>query len=242
MSLKGKYRRGYAVAVLVGFEEKAAALWRIYSRVVKPEATIRFNGNRNNIKDTYNFNELIVNALRSILKEGIRSIILASPPRTAYTQGFREHIKSHHAWLTQGTNKVTFAEITGEALTISDIATLTKNPLFKELIQNATFEETENLLDLLEANLNNTSGDKSVLYSLEEIEFSILYSQDSKVKPEFLLLTNKYLAQVKQKSRVQKLMQIAINKKIKARVIDAASPAGKRLTQLGGIVCLTKIT
>ncbi len=242
MSLKSKYRRGYAVAVLIGFEEKTAALWRIYSKVVKPEATITFNGNRNSTKDMYNFYELIVNALRPILKEGIRSIILVSPPRTTYTQSFREHIKSHHAWLTQGTNKVTFGEITSSALTISDVATLTKHPLFKELIQNATFEETENLLDILEANLSNTSGDKSVLYSLKEIEFSILYSQDSRVKPEFLLLTNKYLAQVRQKSRIQKLMQIAINKKIQTRVIDADSPAGKRLTQFGGMVCLTKIT
>ncbi|MGE5637901.1 MAG: hypothetical protein ACM3WQ_04260 [Chloroflexota bacterium] len=241
MALKSRYRRGYPVAVLIGFAQKEGALWRIYSKVVKPETTIRLNGNRNNIKDTYNFNELIVNALRPILKEGIRSIILASPPRTAYTQDFREHVKRHHTWLTQGTNKVTFAEITGSAITISDVSALTKNPLFKELIQNAAFEETEDLLDLLEANLNDTSGNKSVLYSLEDIEDSILYSKAIKVKPEFLLLTNKYLTHVRQKSRVQKLMQIAINKNIKARVVDADSPAGKRLTQLGGIVCLTKI-
>ncbi len=242
MSRKSKYRRGYAVAVLIGFEEKAAALWRIYSNIVKPELTIRFEGNRDNIKDTYNFNELIINALRPILKEGVRSIILASPPRTSYGQEFREHVKRHHAWLMQGTNKVAFAEITGSAFTFSDVSSLTKNPLFKELIQNATLEETENLLDLLEANLSNTNGDRSVLYSLEDIENSILYSQDSKVKPEFLLLTNKYLAQSRQKNRIQKLMQIAINKKIKTRVVDAESPAGKRLTQLGGIVCLTKTT
>lgn len=227
--------------MLIGFEEKAVAVWRIYSKVVKPEITIRFDGNRNNAKDVYNFNELIVNALRPILKEGIKSMILAAPPRTAYAQDLREHIKRHHAWLTQGTNKVTFAEITGSACTISDVSKLTNNPLFKELIQNATFEETENLLDLLEANLNNTIGDKSVLYSLEDIENSILYSQNSKIKPELLLLTNKYLAQVRQKNRVQKLMQIAVNKKIKTRVVDAETPAGKRLTQLGGIVCLTKI-
>jgi stalled ribosome rescue protein Dom34 len=35
-------------------------------------------------------------------------------------------------------------------------------------------------------------------------------------------------------------MQIAQNKKVKTRVIDAESNAGKRLTQLGGIVCLAK--
>jgi hypothetical protein len=35
-------------------------------------------------------------------------------------------------------------------------------------------------------------------------------------------------------------MQIAANKKVRTRVVDAESPAGKRLGQLGGIVCLAK--
>jgi hypothetical protein len=35
-------------------------------------------------------------------------------------------------------------------------------------------------------------------------------------------------------------MQIAQNKKIQTRVIDAESAAGARITQLGGIVCVAK--
>jgi stalled ribosome rescue protein Dom34 len=237
---KAAYRRGYAVAILVGLGENNAALWKVFSKVVKPETPVRLEGTRNEPKAVYNFHEAIVNALRPTLKEGIRSIILASPPRTTYTYEFIDHVRRHHAWLTQGANKMAFAEMTGSAATLSDVAALTKNPLFRKLIQEATSEETVNLLDLLESRLSNSSRDSAVLYSLEDVEDSILYSRKSGLSPEFLLLTDKYLASSRQQSRINRLMQITANKKVKTRVVDAESPAGKRLTQLGGIVCLTK--
>ena len=61
-----------------------------------------------------------------------------------------------------------------------------------------------------------------------------------KPKPEYLMLTDEYLSKSRQKYRVQRLMQVAANKGVKTRVISAESTAGKRLTQLGGIVCLAK--
>ena len=240
MVAKSTYRRGYPVAILMGLEENMAVLWRIYSKVVKPEVTLRLEGNRNMAKDVYNFHELIVNALRPILKEGVRSIILTSPSRTTYAREFIEHVRRHHAWLMQGANRVAFAEMTGSAATFSDVSALTKNPLFQKLIQDATLEETENLLDLLETCLNSAGRSEAVLYSFEDVENLILYSRRSEVKPEFLLLTDKYLASSRQKNRVHRLMQIATNRKIKTRIVDAESPAGKRLSQFGGIVCLTK--
>ena len=63
---------------------------------------------------------------------------------------------------------------------------------------------------------------------------------EGKPKPEYLLLTDDYLSSSRQKNRVQRLMQIAANRGVKTRVINAESTAGKRLTQLGGIVCLAK--
>src|SRR3990170_3737789 len=74
---KSGYRRGYAVAILVGLEENTAALWRVYTKVVKPEKTVRLEGTRNEAKYVYNFHETIVNALRSTLSEGVKSIVLA---------------------------------------------------------------------------------------------------------------------------------------------------------------------
>lgn len=234
-----KYRRGYPVAILVGAEADHAVIWQIYSHVAKPQQTITLNGDRNNQKAIYNFHEAIVNSLRPTLKEGVQSVIIASPPRTNYAQDLHEHILSHHAWLTQGTNKTTISLIVGSASTPPKISELTQKPEFKELIQENATQETENLLEILEKRLNK--ADKLVFFSLEEAEDFIFNPQpQGKTQPEYLLLTDKYLANARQKSRVHKLMQVAQNKKIKTRVINVESNAGTRLTQLGGIVCLAK--
>lgn len=234
------YKRGYPVAVLVGVEQDHAALWQIFSQVAKHQQTIPLNDDRKDSKVLYRFHESIINALRPVLKEGVRSIIVASPPRTSYAQEFLNHIKAHHAWLLQGTNKATFSPITGSASAPSQVAALTKTSTFKQLIQENATEETENLLEILEKRLNKT--DNLVLFSLQEAENLILNQQaPGKLQPEYLLLTDDYLAGSRQKNRVNRLMQIAAKNGVKTRVMSAESNAGKRLTQLGGIVCLAKL-
>jgi stalled ribosome rescue protein Dom34 len=237
---KSGYRRGYAVAVLIGLEESTATLWKVYSIVVKPETNLRLEGHRHDSKAVYNFHEAIVNALRPTLKEGVRTAVLASPPRTGYAREFIEHVNRHHTWLTQGANKVAFAEITGSASNLPQVSALTRSPVFSKLVQEATVEEAVGLLDLLESRLSSSRGDSMVLYSLDEAEDVVLYSRKGGLTPEYLLVTDKYLANGRHKGRLNRLMQVAANKKVKTRVVDAESPAGKRLTQLGGIVCLSK--
>ena len=234
------YKRGYPVAVLIGIEQSHAALWYIFSQVAKQQQTISLNGERKDQKAIYRFHETLIDALRPVLKEGVRSIILASPARTSYAQDLLNHIKAHHAWLLQGTNKASFSPITGSASSPSQVAELTKTSKFKELIQANASEETENLLEILEKRLSKT--DNLVLFSLQEAESIILFCQaPGKPQPEYLLLTNDYLACSRQKNRVNRLMQIAARNGVKTRVIDAESNAGKRLTQFGGIVCLAKL-
>jgi stalled ribosome rescue protein Dom34 len=236
------YRRGYAVAMLVGLEKDRAVLWKVYSHVVKPEKTVPLNGARDDPKALYNFQESIVNALRPSLNEGIGSIILASPTRTDYAEKLLKHIREHHAWLVQGPRKATFSIITGAATTLPDVTVLTRVPAFHKIIEETTTEETENLLGLLEKRLNAPSKEILVLYSLEEIEDQILSpAKPSKPQPDFLLLTDKYLSGARQRYRVQRLTQIATNKGIKTRIVTADSPAGKRLMQLGGMVCILKL-
>ena len=162
------YKRGYPVAILIGIEEDHAALWQVFSQVAKHQQTIPLNGDRKDPKATYNFHESIINALRPTLKEGVKSIIIASPPKTSYAQEFQNHVTAHHAWLMQGANKATFSQITGSASTPSQVAALTKTPTFKQLIQETAAEETENLLEILEKRLN--TADNLVLFSLEEAE------------------------------------------------------------------------
>ena len=234
------YKRGYPVAFLVGVEHDHAALWQIFSQVAKHQQTIPLIGERKDQKALYTFHENIINALRPVLKEGVRSIIAASPPRTSYAQDFLLHIKAHHAWLLQGTNKATFSQITGSASSPSQVGALTKTGAFKQLIEKNATEETENLLEILEKRLNKT--DNLVLFSLQEAEKLILNPQaPGKPKPEYLMLTNDYLAGSRQKNRMNRLMMIAAKNEVKTRVINAESNAGARLTQLGGIVCLAKL-
>jgi stalled ribosome rescue protein Dom34 len=239
MASRSGYKRGFAVAGLIGFDQGVASVWRVYSQVVKLEAIVRLEGVSSDSKALYNFHESLVNSLRAVLKEGVSSIILVSPPRTTYGERFAEHIKGHHAWLTQGASKVTLTEMKGSAVTRSDLAILVRKPDFRKLIQDATFEETENLLELLERRLNSPNKSDVVLYSLEDVENLIVYSRE-KIALEYLLLTDEYLRRTRQKGRLNKLMQVAANRKVKTRIVDSNVPAGKRLTQLGGIALIAK--
>ncbi len=239
---KKRYRRGYPVAILAGIEEDTAILWKVFSNVAKPDKTINITGSRNNPKNLYNFHESIINAIRPTLKEGVRSIILTSPARTSYHQELINHIKEHHKWLTQGPNKAAFSKITGSTATPAQVAALTRTPTFRKLISTTTEEETENLIEILEKRINTTDNNNLVLFSLEEAEKLILRRRKpSEPKPEYLMLTDRYIAGSRQKNRLHRLMQIAANKKVKTRIINAESPAGKRLTQLGGFTCLAQL-
>jgi stalled ribosome rescue protein Dom34 len=234
------YRRGYPVAVLVGIEQSQAAVWKIYSQVAKPEANICLGGPRVDVKVLYGFHEAIIDKLRPILKEGVKSIIVASPQKTSFRQDFLNHVRGHHQWLFQGVNKASFKQIVGSAVTHAQVSSITGLEEFKQSVSDSTFEEAENLLELIEKRLS--SVDRLVLFSLEEAENAIYnFEMHGSFKPEYLLLTDNYLAGEKRKARLNRLMQIAQNKKIKTRVVNKESPAGGRLNQLGGlVVCLLK--
>lgn len=236
------YRRGYPVAILAGLEEKNAVLWKVFSYVAKHEKTLYINGLRNNPKELYNFHESIINALRPTIQEGVRSVILASPVRTRYHQEFINHVYEHHKWLIKGPYKTVFSKIIGKASTPSLVASLTRTSTFRQIVNKTTGEETENLIEILEKAIVNKDNKSLVLFSLQEAENLILKKQKpGDPKPEFLMLTNIYLSNSRQKNRLHRLMQIAANKKVNTRIIRAGSPAGKRLTQLGGMVCLAKL-
>jgi stalled ribosome rescue protein Dom34 len=239
---KKRYKRGYPVAILLGLEEDTAVIWKVFSNVVKHEKTLHFSVTGNTPKTVYNFHESIVNALRPTLKEGVRSIIVASPPRSNHNQDFINHICEHHKWLTQGPNKAAFSKIARSASTKSQVTALTRSPVFRQIIRETTAEETENLIGILENRLNASDNENLLLFSLEEAENMILKRQKpNKPKPDYLLLTDRYLAENSQKNRVHRLMQIAATRDVKTRIVNAESPAGVRLTQLGGFICLAQL-
>ena len=243
MKRKQSYRRGYPVAVLVGFEENRAVLWQVFSNVVKPHATVRLDGKRKDETSLYNLHESIMNALRPILKEGVRSIAVAAPARTDYARNFCDHIREHHAWLAQnkGSNAAVFGELVGSACTLSEVSDLVKTEEFRKLISKTTSGEADHIVDIFEKRLNDVDSGAVVLYSLEEVE-NLIYAQwkEGDLKPEYLMLTDKYLAECKEKNRIHRLLQIAKNKNVKTRIIEAETPAGKRLSQFGGLACFTE--
>jgi stalled ribosome rescue protein Dom34 len=113
--------------------------------------------------------------------------------------------------------------------------------MFHQLICETTSEETENLIGMLEKHLNASNQDTVVLYSLDEIEDRILCPQKyGRPIPKYLMLTDKYISDSREKNRIHRLIQIATNRNVKTRIVDAESTAGLRLTQLGGMVCFTK--
>ena len=228
--------------MLVGLESNSAVLWKIFSDIITRNTVIRFDDARSDAKALYNFHERIITALRPALKEGIKSIVLVSTQKKL-GKSFTSHIQLHHSWLTQGSSKVSFSEIVGSAVSLANVTTLVKNPKFHQMLNEALLNETEVLIELLEKRLNTSSRDPLVVYSLEEIEDLIFdYWKPGKRKPDFLLLTDIYFNSFHPKSRLNRLLQIATNKKVKVKTIDIKSPTGTRIAQLGGIALLAERT
>ena len=239
---KGSYRRGYPVALLVGFEADRAALWQVFSHVVKPLVTVRLAGRRADERAVYNFHESVVDALRPVLKEGVRSIVAAAPAKTTYASDFLNHARKHHGYLFQPNvpNRVTFAELVGSADQPHEVAELVKTREFRRSIEETTSGEADFIVDALEKRLNSVGAGSVVLFSLKEIE-DVVYDRERQgdFRSEYLMLTDKYLADSQDKSRIHRLLQIAGNRKVKTRIVKAEAPAGKRISQFGGIVFFT---
>ncbi|HER54441.1 MAG TPA: hypothetical protein ENO13_00900, partial [Candidatus Bathyarchaeota archaeon] len=228
MKPKSRYRRGYPVAVLAGFEADHAMLWQVFSRVVKPFHKIKIEGNRTDAKVIYNFHESTVAALKTLLTEGVRTIVVASPPRTDYATSFLTHVHKHHKYLIQskGANRANFVALVGSADDKLTVAELVKTEEFNKLIAETTSEEADQVVNLLEKHLYNDDNSSVVLYSLKEIENRVYRKEtEPEYLTEYLLLTNKYLAETKQKSRIHRLMQISKNKKVKTKVVDTETSA-----------------
>jgi stalled ribosome rescue protein Dom34 len=245
VSRKQRYRRGYPVALLVGFENDYAILWRVFSRVVKLSLRLEFEGKRADEKARYNFHEIVVDSLKPGLEEGVRSIVVAAPVRTNFAKDFLEHVRKHHSYLIQSKspNRANFAEIIGSADEKIEVAKLTKTKEFMDLIRKTTSEEAGQLVNSLDKHLYTLRDNSVVLYSLKEIEDAVYNKEKSNTsRIEYLLLTDKYLADSKKKNRIHRLLQIAKNKKVKTTIINVNTSAGTRISQFGGIVFFSPTT
>jgi stalled ribosome rescue protein Dom34 len=236
-----RYRRGYPLAVLVGLEERRAVLWRVFSEVVKLDDTVE-RGREAEREGLYDFHESIVNALRPILKEGVKSIVIAAPARTDYAASFLDHIRKHHAWLVrEGPNAATFGELIGSAGQLHEVHELVKTKRFRDVMAETTSRDAESIVATLEKSLDSDDGGTVVWYSLEEIE-DLVYGrhEQSGPSPEHVVLTDKYLAKTKNRGRILRLLQISKNIGVKTTIVNAETRAGLRLSQFEGLVCFAK--
>jgi len=227
------------VALLVGLEDDHVVLWRIFSRVVKLSFRLEFERRRTDSLAMYKFRESIVDALKPVLKEGVRSVVVTAPMKTTYAADFLVHVRKHHRYLIQSKspNRANFAELVGSADNPIKVAELVKTKEFSKLIAETTSLEADHIINVLEKHLYSTGDNTVVLYSLKEIE-DIVYDRGKRneLGTAHLLLTDQYLADSKSKNRIHRLLQISKNKKVKTRIVNAETPAGNRISQFGGII------
>jgi stalled ribosome rescue protein Dom34 len=235
------YKRGYPVALLVGLEEDHAVLWQLFSQAAKLCLTLSIDGKRTDRRALYNFHEHVIHALQPLLKEGIRSIAVTSPAKTTFAADFMDHVRKHHAYLIQSERSqgAAFVELVGSADQPQKVAKLAKTRVFRGQIAETTSQEADRIVSALDKHLS--SGDSVVLFSLREIEDMVYDSKKlDHLRPEYLMLTEKYLAN--NKNRLLRLLQVSKNKHIKTRIVSTETSAGKRISQFGGIVFFTTPT
>lgn len=234
------------MALLIGFEPMDIVFWKIFSQRPAYFKRIKVGRKIDNADDSqkYHLFEKIVDELRIQVKKGLKSFILVTPEKKDYATLFLDHINSHHKWLVSGKSprSAKFSSLQGSIPNKKAVLYWLQTQEFQDAIQSTIKKEAEDILELLERRIDQEEG--LVLFSLREIE-SLLYSGGTKKKkfkdlpivPEYILVTNEYIDATQRKHRVQRLLQIAKNRKIKTKIIDGESDAGKRITQLGGIVC-----
>lgn len=222
-------RRGYPTAILIGLEGDQASVWDVYSESVKPGKLIRGD-------DDYNFYESIVDVLRPRIKDGVNGILIAAPDEKDH-RGFMNHIKKHQGWLLGGwsLNTVTFEHIPVSALNADQVRNLVKTRGFKEKIAEVTGGDVRRVMNVLDRRLNDPEGIEALLFTLEEVENAVYGNEGS---PEYILVTEQFRS--KNRRRTQRLLQVAANKNIGTRIIKPDTPAGARIAQFGGLVCMLR--
>jgi stalled ribosome rescue protein Dom34 len=223
--------RGYPVAVLVGLENKRAKFWNIYSKSVKPSAVKNWEDNE------YNFFESLVDELRPSIKQGVKTVLLASMSKKKY-EGFMSHIEKHQGWMLKGykLNRVEFQFIEGSARDVNAVKKLVNASNFWEKINQVESGEMKLMMSVLEKRLASRDDIESLLFSLNEIEDAL----HGGGKVEYILTSQRF--QEQHRRRIQRLFQVAENMGVKTRILPSDSPYIGRVAQFGGLICLLRIT
>jgi stalled ribosome rescue protein Dom34 len=240
---KKRVKRGHPVAILIGLHHNDAVFWRIFSESMRSHLKINRGRKRKNQneKQLYHFHEEIINNLRPLIKEGIRSIILLSPPKEKYSDEFLNHIKKHHSWLSKkGDKQVVFSKITGnQAKTQKDVYYLRTQENFKQIVNETSNQEGLLILEELTEIINKNEKFSKILYTWREVEYELrlIKRNPNLPKPNYIILTDEFLQNPKNRNRVNRILQIAKNLEIKSKIVSLESEAGSIVEGFGGLVC-----
>jgi len=226
----------------VGLDSHRAVLWVVHSQSIKQQASIGWPRDRDGGSDgdRYNFFNAIIAALKPVFSGGVGSLIVASSGNgTALADSFVAHVRKHHAYLVRS---IRMESITADASTANAARTLVKTQAFQTVAANVIEQESDSMIQLLDARLADDTGRFTVLYSLEEIDrFFRAFSKAGPLSvgvPEHILMTEKFWAAQKSSPRLQRITDLARNAGVKVRVFPEDDKSGARIAQLGGLVCL----
>jgi stalled ribosome rescue protein Dom34 len=243
---KRRVKRGHQVAILIGLHENDAVFWRIFSESIRFYSRIKRGRKRKsqNKKHLYHFHEEIINVLRPLIKEGIRSVILLSPPKEPYSNEFLNHINKHHLWLLKrGDKQVVFSKIIGnQAKSQKDVYYLKTLDSFREIVAKTSNQEGLLILEELKEIINKNEKFSKILYTWREIDYEMrLIKKNPKLpKPNYIILTDEYLNDPKNRNKIQRILQIAKNFEIKTKIVQLESEAGAIVEQFGGLICYSR--
>jgi len=240
---KRRVKRGHPIAILISLHDNDAVFWRIFSEVIKLYFKIKRGRKRRNQdkKQLYHFHEEIINVLRPIIKEGIRSIILLSPPKEEYSNEFLNHVNKHHSWLLKkGDKQVVFSKIIGnQAKTQKDVYYLKKQKYFKDIVDETSNQEGLLILKKLTEIINKNEKFSKILYTWRKIDYELrlIKKYPNLPKPNYIILTEEFLENPKNRNKTHRILQIAKNLEIKTKIVKQESEAGAIVDQFGGLVC-----
>ncbi|TFG12601.1 MAG: hypothetical protein EU535_06055 [Promethearchaeota archaeon] len=244
---KKRVKRGHPIAILIGLHDNNAVFWRIFSETIRLYFKINRGRKRRNQdeKQLYHFHEKIINTLRPIIKEGIRSVILLSPPKEEYSDEFLNHVNKHHSWLLKkGENQVVFSKIIGnQAKAQKDVYYLKTQEYFKNIIDETSNQEGLLILEELTEIINKNERFSKILYTWREIdqELRLIKQNPNFTKPNYIILTEEYLKNPKNRNNTHRILQIAKNLGIKTKIVSQESEAGAMVNNFGGLVCYFKL-
>ena len=110
---------------------------------------------------------------------------------------------------------------------------------FKEIVDETSNQEGMLILEELREIINKNEKFSKILYAWKEIDYELrLIKRDSNLpKPNYIILTEEYLNNPKNRNKTHHILQIAQNLEIKTKIVKLESEAGTVVEQFGGLVC-----